>query len=456
MIERKLACLVLAAGKGTRMRSEVPKVLHQVAGVPMLAHVLAAVDALRPGLAAVVVGPGMDPVSAVAAPWPTVVQLHQRGTADAVRAARPLLEGFDGDVLVLFGDTPLITAETLRAMVAALRGPGEPAVVVLGMRPDDPGRYGRLVCDADGGLRAIVEFADTTPDQRAIDLCNGGMMAFDGRRLFGLLDRIGDGNAQGEYYLTDAVALARREGRRCAVVEAGAEEVMGVDSRAALARAEAAMQDRLRGQAMEAGATMIDPSTVYLSADTVLGRDVVIQPSVFFGPGVTVEDGVEIRAFSHLEGVAVRAGATVGPFARLRPGAEIGPGARVGNFVEVKNATLGEGAKANHLTYLGDATVGARANIGAGTITCNYDGFFKHRTEIGADAFIGSNAALVAPVRVGARAIVGAGSVITCDVADDALGLERAEQVVKPGLARRYRERRAAEKAKAKAKVSKG
>ncbi len=448
MSERELVCLVLAAGKGTRLKSRMPKVLHPIAGQPMIQHVANAVNALAPDRTVIVVGPEMDGVAASVSPWVAAIQKQQRGTADAVRAAADQLAGLTGDVLVVFGDTPLLTAETLRRVVDRRREADDPAVVVLGMRPDDPAQYGRLVLNAAGDLEAIVEFADATPQQQAIGLCNGGIMAFDGRRLPALLDAVGDGNAQAEFYLTDAVAVARANGHRCVVVEGSAVEVHGINSRAELAIAEGYMQDRLRAGAMAGGVTMVDPGSVFLSADTVLGRDVSIAPSVVFGPGVTVEDDVEIRAFCHIEGTVLRSGAIVGPFARLRPGTEIGPGARVGNFVEVKNATLGAGAKANHLSYLGDAGIGAGANIGAGTITCNYDGFLKHRTEIGEGAFIGSNTALAAPVRVGNRANVGAGSVIVRDVADDALAVARGEQVNKPGAAKRYRARKAAEKAK--------
>ncbi|HET8727854.1 MAG TPA: bifunctional UDP-N-acetylglucosamine diphosphorylase/glucosamine-1-phosphate N-acetyltransferase GlmU [Alphaproteobacteria bacterium] len=447
MTNPKLACLVLAAGKGTRMKSKLPKVLHPVAGRPMVRHVLDAVAPLDPDRIAVVVGPGMEAVAAAVAPHPTVVQERQLGTGDAVRAARPILDGFDGDVLVVYGDTPLVTTETLAALVAARRAAADPALVVLGMRPDDPAEYGRLVLDGTGGLERIVEFSEADPTERAISLCNGGLMAFDGRRLFGLVDALANDNSKGEYYLTDAVEAARARGHACAVVEGHPEEVLGVNSRAELAQAEAVLQGRLRHRAMAGGATLVDPATVWLSADTRLGRDVTVGPSTVFGPGVTVEDGVEIKGFCHIEGTVIRSGAVVGPFARLRPGAEVGQGAHVGNFVELKNATLGAGAKANHLTYLGDAQVGPRANIGAGTITCNYDGFFKHRTVIGEEAFIGSNTALVAPVTVGDRANVGAGSVISRDVAPDALALERAEQVEKPGRAQSYRARKAAEKA---------
>ncbi len=448
MPDSELACLVLAAGKGTRLKSQTPKVLHPVAGQAMIRHVADVVNALSPQRAVIVVGPDMESVAAAVEPWDSAIQEQQRGTADAVRAAADHLSGFSGDVLVVFGDTPLITVDSLQRMVDRRREADDPAVVVLGMRPEDPAQYGRLVLDKAGNLEAIVEFADATAEQKSIRLCNGGLMAFDGRRLPELLDGIGDGNAQGEFYLTDAVAVARDKGHRCAVVEGSALEVHGINSRAELAMAEAYMQDRLRAAAMAGGATMVDPASVFLSFDTALGRDVTIGPSVVFGPGVTVEDDVEILAFSHIEGAVLRSGAVVGPFARLRPGAEIGPGAKVGNFVEVKNATLGAGAKANHLSYLGDAGIGAGANIGAGTITCNYDGFLKHRTEIGEGAFIGSNTALAAPVRVGDRANVGAGSVIVRDVPDDALAVARGEQVEKPGAAKRYRARKAAEKAK--------
>ncbi len=445
--KRSLACLVLGAGLGTRMRSASPKVLHRVAGRPMIGHVLAAAATLEPARLGVVVGPDMDAVSRAVAPWPTFVQERRDGTADAVKAGRALLDGFRGIVLVLYGDSPLITGETLRGLAAALAEPAGPAMAVLGMRPDDPAQYGRLLLGADGGLEAIVEFADADAQARAIGLCNSGIMAFDAERIFTLVDAIGNHNAKGEYYLTDAVTEARRRGWTCAVVEAPADELIGVNSRAELAAVEAAMQRRLRAQAMAGGVTLTDPGSVFLSADTRLGQDVVIGPSVVIGPGVTIEDEVEIAAFSHIEGTAIRRGARIGPFARLRPGAEIGSHAHIGNFVEVKNATVGENAKANHLTYLGDARVGAGSNIGAGTITCNYDGFLKHLTDIGSDVFIGSNTALVAPVRVGDRANVGAGSVITKDVPDEALAVERSEQRVKPGWARRYRERKAAEKA---------
>lgn len=430
------------------MKSGQPKVLHRVAGRPMLAHVLAAADALAPERRVVVVGPGMEDVAAAAAPWTAVVQEAQRGTGDAVAAALPALDGFDGDVLVVLGDTPLMTSETLRRLVDARGGTtGQgAAVAVLGFRAVDPGPYGRLIQGPGGSLERIVEAADASPEQRAVDLCNSGVLLFDGARLAELVGAIGRDNAKGEYYLTDAVGLARARGWAAVVAEAPAAEVYGVNSRADLAAAEALMQERLRARAMAEGATLIDPATVYLSWDTRLGTDVTVEPHVWFGPGVTVGDGVEIGAFSHLEGATVADGARVGPFARLRPGAVVGAAAHVGNFVELKNAMLGDGAKANHLTYLGDATVGPGANIGAGTITCNYDGFLKHRTEIGAGAFVGSNSALVAPVRIGDRANVGAGSVVGRDVPDDAFAVSRGETTVREGGAARYRARLKARK----------
>ncbi|HYE47985.1 MAG TPA: bifunctional UDP-N-acetylglucosamine diphosphorylase/glucosamine-1-phosphate N-acetyltransferase GlmU [Azospirillaceae bacterium] len=444
---RPLACIVLAAGKGTRMKSDLPKVLHPIAGVPMVSHVVAAAEALSPERVVVVVGPGMESVARAVAPHATAVQESQLGTADALKAARGALGDFGGDVLVMFGDTPLVRAETLSRMVAARGQPSDPAVVVLGMRPADPAAYGRLVQGQDGGLERIVEFLDATPEERAIGLCNAGLMAFDGRRLWQVVDAIGNSNAKGEYYLTDAVQVARSRGFACAVVEGDPAEVEGVNSRAELAKLERLLQERLRAAAMANGATLADPDTVWLAADTRLGRDVTIGQNVVFGPGVTVEDGVLIRPFSHLEGVTVRRGAQVGPFARLRPGAEIGEDAHVGNFVEVKGASIGRGAKANHLAYIGDATVGEGTNIGAGTITCNYDGYLKHRTVIGANAFIGSNSTLVAPVEIGDGALVAGGSTVTQSVPADALAVGRARQEMKPGWAARFRAVKAAQKA---------
>ncbi|CAK0746569.1 UDP-N-acetylglucosamine pyrophosphorylase / Glucosamine-1-phosphate N-acetyltransferase [uncultured Gammaproteobacteria bacterium] len=443
MPQRSLACVILAAGKGTRMKSDLPKVLHKIAGRSMIGHVLAATAALDPDHILIVTGPNMDAVSAAVTPYPTVIQVNQLGTGDAVRAAAETLRGFNGDVLVLYGDTPLITEATLRRMIEARRAARDPAVVVLGMRPADPGAYGRVIVGTDGGVERIVEFLDATPEQRAVGLCNGGLMAFDGARLFGLLDRVRNDNAKGEFYLTDVVALARADGAMVGVVEAPAEELSGVNSRVELAEVEKLIQTRLRRAAMLNGATLTDPDTTYFTFDTKLGRDVVVGPQVVFGPGVTIADRVEIRAFCHLEQTTVETGAQIGPYARLRPGAAIGPDAHIGNFVEIKNATVAAGAKVNHLTYIGDATIGAKANIGAGTITCNYDGTFKHHTEIGAGAFIGSNTALVAPVSVGAGAIVGAGSVITIDVAPDALAVARGRQQSFDGWAERFRKSRA-------------
>jgi bifunctional UDP-N-acetylglucosamine pyrophosphorylase / glucosamine-1-phosphate N-acetyltransferase len=447
MAHRPLACVILAAGKGTRMKSDMPKVLHRIAGRPMVGHVLAAVKALDPDHVVVVVGPGMDSVAVAVAPYPTAVQQEQRGTADAVRAAFGLLEGFTGDVVVLYGDTPLVTPDTLRAMVTARRQASDPAVVVLGMRPEDPGAYGRLILNARGGLEKIVEYLDASADERAVTLCNAGLMAFDGARMFDLIGRVGNENAKSEFYLTDVVQIARVSGMTCAVVEAAPAEVVGVNSRAELADVERLMQRRLRKAAMDNGATLCDPDSTLFSHDTRLGRDVIVGAHVVFAPGVTVADGVEIKPFCHLEQTRIDSGAVIGPYARLRPGADIGPGAHIGNFVEIKNAVVESGAKVNHLTYIGDARVGAKANIGAGTITCNYDGFGKYHTDIGAGAFIGSNSALVAPVSIGDGAIVGAGSVVTSTVEADALVVSRAQQKAYVGWAKRFRERKQAEKA---------
>jgi bifunctional UDP-N-acetylglucosamine pyrophosphorylase/glucosamine-1-phosphate N-acetyltransferase len=446
MTDRPLAVIVLAAGKGTRMRSALPKVLHKVAGRSMIGHVVAAAEALGADPVVVVVAPGMDQVTAAVAPHPVAVQHTQNGTADAVKAALDMLSGFGGDVLILYGDCPLIQAETLVRMRAERR---EEAVTVLGIRVRGQSPYGRLVLAEDGTLDRIVEALDATDAERRIDLCNSGVMLIDGARLFDLLDSIGNDNAKGEYYLTDIVAAARRAGSVCRVVEAPAQEALGVNSRAELSVAEATMQKRLRRRAMENGATLIDPSSVWLAFDTELGADVTIEPSVVFGPGVRIGDGVEIRAFSHIENAVVENGAIIGPYARLRPGASIGEGAHIGNFVEIKNARIDKGAKANHLSYIGDADVGAGANIGAGTITCNYDGFGKFRTTIGAGAFIGSDTTLVAPVTIGAGAFTGAGSTVTEDVPDDALAIARGRQAIKPGWAAEFRAAQRAKKAAA-------
>ena len=434
------ALVILAAGSGTRMRSALPKPLHAVGGLPLIGHVLAAGATLAPERLVLVVGEGGAQVAAAAralAPEALVVEQPVRqGTGDAVRCALPALEGFAGRVIVLYADTPFLQPETLAALAAS---PG--AVSVLGFEAAVPGGYGRLIRDADGGLARIVEAADATEAERAVTLCNAGVMAFDLAPARGWLSELSNDNAKGEYYLTDLVGLACADGQPCAVVQCAETETLGVNSRAELAQAEAVFQSRARAAAMAGGTTLTAPETVFFSHDTQLGRDVTVAPNVVFGPGVTVEDGVEIGAFCHLEGCTLRSGAAVGPFARLRPGAVLEGGARVGNFVEIKNAVLGAGAKANHLAYVGDATVGAGANLGAGTITCNYDGFAKHRTEIGAGAFIGSNSALVAPVRVGDGAYVGSGSVVTMDVEADALAVGRARQVNKPGLAAKLRAR---------------
>lgn len=444
MAQRKTAAVILAAGKGTRMKSRKPKVMHALAGRPMIQHLLASVRAAKLDRAVIVVGPEMESVAEAVSPVPAAVQKDRLGTGHAVLCAKDALKGFAGDVLVLYGDTPLLTPETLRRVMAARRKGA--AVVVLGFEPADPGAYGRLVLGAKGGLDAIVEFKDATPEQRAIGLCNSGVMAADAALLFGLLSKVRNDNAKGEYYLTDVVALARKKGLPCAVVRAPEEELLGVNSRGEQAVAEAVIQTRLRARAMENGATLIDPSSVFFSVDTKLGQDVTVGPNVIFGPGVTVADNVEIRAFCHIEGAKIGKGAIVGPFARLRPGAVLGEEAHIGNFVEVKATVVEAGAKANHLTYLGDARVGAGANVGAGTITCNYDGFLKSHTDIGKGAFIGSNSALVAPVKIGDGAIVGAGSVITKDVPANALAAARGDMRVIPGWAKPYRERKKAEK----------
>ena len=441
----RIAAVVLAAGMGTRMKSSLPKVMHRVAGRPMVSHLLATLDGMGVEKNVVVVGPDMEIVTQTVAPVPTVVQEKRLGTADAVKPARAFLDGFDGSVLILYGDTPLITESTLNAMLAE-REKGN-TVVVLGFYPADPGRYGRLIVDKAGGLREIVEYKDATEEQRAVRLCNSGVMCVDGKKLFSLLDRIGNDNAAREYYLTDLVALARADGDKVSLVEGSEEEMTGANSRADLALLEKIAQGRLRRRFLADGVTMTDPDTVYFSFDTRLGRDVVIEPNVFFGCGVTVEDGVTIRAFSHLEGAYVRKNAQIGPFARLRPEADIGENCHIGDFVEIKKSRIETGAKVNHLSYIGDARVGERTNIGAGTITCNYDGYFKHKTDIGADVFIGSDTVMVAPVAIGDGAMTAAGSVITKNVDANALALGRAKQSDLSGWAKTYRDSKKAEKA---------
>ncbi|KQU49636.1 bifunctional N-acetylglucosamine-1-phosphate uridyltransferase/glucosamine-1-phosphate acetyltransferase [Sphingomonas sp. Leaf339] len=446
---RPLAAIVLAAGKGTRMKSDTHKVLHPIAGRPMLLHLLAAVGELAPERVVVVTGAGREQVEAAVAPLgiATALQAEQLGTGHAVRQAEAALAGFAGDVLVLYGDVPLVTAATMRRMLDRLRADDAPAAVVLGFRPVDPGAYGRVIADAEGRIDRMVEYKDATEAERAETLCNSGLMAARAENLWSLLARVGNDNAAGEYYLPDIVILASADGHGSAVIETGADEVAGVNSRGELATVEAGWQARRRIEAMRDGVTLVAPDTVWFAHDTVLGRDVTVEPNVVFGPGVRVADGAMIHAFSHLEGAIVGEGAEVGPYARLRPGAVMGAHAKVGNFVEMKKAVLGEGAKASHLTYLGDADVGPGVNIGAGTITCNYDGYLKYRTTIGAGAFIGSNSALVAPVSIGAGAIVGAGSVITGDVDADALALARGRQESRPGWAARFRTMMKAKKA---------
>jgi bifunctional UDP-N-acetylglucosamine pyrophosphorylase / glucosamine-1-phosphate N-acetyltransferase len=446
MSQSPFAAVILAAGSGTRMKSALPKVMHPIAGRPMIAHLMEALRPLCPAATVVVVGPRMEGVARIVAPAESVVQDPPLGTGDAVRAGLHALKsrlapaGSIGEVLVLYGDTPFLSTETLQRLLAERRRTSA-AILVAGMRPPDPSPYGRFVLASDGTLERIVEAADAGPEEKAIELVNGGIMVIEAHHLGRLLDALDRDNAKGEFYLSDIVRIARRKALVCCAVELPAEELVGINTRAELAEAEALMQRWLRRAAMDSGVTLIAPETVFLSADTQLGRDVVVEPNVTFGPGVTIGEGARIRSFSHLEGAAVGAGAIVGPFARLRPGAVLEEEVHVGNFVEVKAARLGAGAKANHLTYIGDAEVGARTNIGAGTITCNYDGFNKFQTIIGEEAFIGSNTALVAPVKVGAGAIVAAGSVITRDVAPDALSIARGQQVDKPGRATQLRAR---------------
>jgi bifunctional UDP-N-acetylglucosamine pyrophosphorylase / glucosamine-1-phosphate N-acetyltransferase len=445
--ERTCLALVLAAGEGTRMRSARPKVIHAIAGRSLLAHVFETVRAAGCTRVAVVVGPTGElaalEVRRMLPEAEIFVQPERLGTAHAVLAAKAALARAADDVLVIFADTPLIRPQTLIRMRNALAD--DAAIVVLGFRPKDPTGYGRLVLDG-GELIAIREELDATAAERAIGLCNGGLMAFSGSIALAILERIGNDNRKREYYLTDAIAIARAMGRRAIVIETEEDEVRGINTRAQLAETEASLQRRLRQAAMDAGATLVAPETVFLSSDTRLGRDVVVEPFVVFGPGVTVEDDAVIRSFSHLEGAHVGKSASVGPFARLRPGARLQEEVHIGNFVEIKEAVIERGAKANHLTYIGDATVGAGANVGAGTITCNYDGVAKHRTEIGKNAFIGSNSALVAPVKIGEGAYVGSGSVITQDVPADALAIARGRQAVKIGWAKRLHDRKAAKK----------
>ena len=451
MRRRTCLAIVLAAGEGTRMRSAMPKALHAIGGRSLLAHVLSAAMEAGGGKIAVVVGPDHDAVAAEArafAPKAMIFEQKQRrGTAHAVLAARQAIARGADDILVMFADTPLVRPQTLIDLRTALRRGA--AVAVLGFRPANPTGYGRLLTRGDE-LMAIREDRDATPEERKIALCNGGLMALSGKSALAILDRIGNANAKSEYYLTDAVAIAHDMGLKAVAIETGEDDMRGINTKAHLAETEAVLQKRLRAAALEAGVTMIAPETVFLCADTKFGKDVTIEPNVVFGPGVTIADGATIRAFSHLEGAQVGKGARVGPFARLRPGANLGPDVHIGNFVEVKEAKIEAGAKANHLSYIGDARVGAGANVGAGTITCNYDGIAKHRTDIGKGAFIGSNSSLVAPVKIGDRAYVGSGSVVTKNVPADALTIERAEQRIKPGWAKRLRALKSLGKKRAK------
>jgi bifunctional UDP-N-acetylglucosamine pyrophosphorylase / glucosamine-1-phosphate N-acetyltransferase len=457
MLRRTCLAIVLAAGEGTRMRSRVPKALHAIGGRSLLEHVFASAAQAGGTEIAVVVGPDHSTVATIARRVASGVQIFEqgerRGTAHAVLAAKKAIaQGYD-DILVMFADTPLVGAETLTKLRTALHDGA--AVAVLGFNPVDPSGYGRLVMQGDA-LIAIREERDATPQERAIGFCNGGLMALSGDKALAILERIGKENAKGEYYLTDAVAISRDMGLKAVAIETSEDDVRGINTKAQLAQAEDVLQTRLRAAAMDAGVTMVAPQTVYLAADTILGRDVTIEPNVVFGPGVTVEDGALIRSFSHLEGAHVGKGARVGPFARLRPGTELGTDVHIGNFVEVKQATIEAGAKANHLSYIGDARVGEGANIGAGTITCNYDGVAKHHTNIGAGAFIGSNSSLVAPVKIGDGAYVGSGSVVTKDVPADALAVARTKQTIKEGWAKRLRQLKGLRKTLATEKPSKG
>ncbi len=438
----QIAAIILAAGKGTRMKSDLHKVLHPVAGRPMLMHLMASVDALAPEKKVVVVGSGKAQLEeALAGSAELALQEPQHGTGHAVQMAHGALSGFDGDVLILYGDVPFVPTATMQAMIDRLNADDAPAVVVLAFEPGDPTGYGRVIVEGAKGQERIVKMVeqkDASAAEKAVKLSNSGLMAVKAADLFALLARVTNDNAQKEYYLTDIVNIANSDGRRCVAVTTDPFDVAGINSRAQLAEMEGEWQKRRRIQAMDGGATLIAPETVWFAYDTVLGRDVLIEPNVFFGPGVSVADNAKIRAYCHIEGAMIGEGCEIGPFARLRPGTMLEEKAKVGNFVEVKNAALGQGAKANHLSYIGDATVGAKANIGAGTITCNYDGYFKYQTVIGEGAFIGSNSALIAPVKIGRDAIVAAGSAVTRDVADGELRLVRAEQSVKPGWADRF------------------
>ena len=431
----QVSLIVLAAGMGTRMNSDVPKVLHHLAAAPLLHHALAASRSLEPSRIIVVAGHEAGHVKKAAQAFDdtieTVIQEPQLGTAHAVLTAAPLLADAAGDTVVLYGDTPFVRAQTLQAMLEARQTND---VIVLGFEAADPGRYGRLIVDAEQVLR-IVEYKDATDEERAVTLCNSGVICASTQTLLHLASKVGTANAAHEFYLTDIVEIARGQGLTVGYVTCAESETLGINTRADLSRAEAAFQHRARVEALENGVTLTAPDTVFFALDTFIGRDAIIGPNVIFGPGVTIESGAEIKGFCHLEGCHISRGAVVGPFARLRPGAELAEDVHVGNFVEIKNTVLDEGVKVGHLTYLGDAHVGEFTNVGAGTVTCNYDGVMKHHTEIGKRVFIGSDTMLIAPVTIGDDAMTASGSVITRDVPAEALAIARARQDTKPGLA---------------------
>ncbi len=451
MSSSSLLVIVLAAGMGTRMKSAHPKVMHAIAGKPMVGHVIDLGKDLGAQKCAVVIGPEMEALENTVRDQKADVQIYVQkdrlGTAHAVLQARQAIEGHEGKVLVLYGDTPLLTRQALQGLLDQLDQGA--SVGVLGFETPDPSGYGRLLLGEDGALLAIREHKDASQQERAVTFCNSGVMGFQGATMLSLLDKIGNDNANEEYYLTDAVELARQAGLKTVASVCPQEDVLGVNDRVQLGQAEQIFQTRRRQQAQQDGATLIAPETVFFSHDTQIGRDVIIEPNVVFGPNVTVNDGAHIYSFCHLEGATIKQGALIGPYARLRPGADVGPGAKIGNFVEVKKATIQDGAKVNHLTYIGDADVGSGANIGAGTITCNYDGFFKHKTVIGAQSFVGSNSSLIAPVNIGEGAYIGSGSVISEDVEPDALAITRPERRSFPRWAVRYRQ---AQKRKKEAK----
>ena len=434
------SAIILAAGEGTRMKSANPKILHKIGGRSLIHHVLASLEPLKPENITIVLAPSMKELESHLTPHRVVYQDRALGTAHAVKSAETSTKASQGDIAILFGDTPFIETGTIKRLLARRKEQDNPALVLLGMRPTSPKGYGRYITDNDGYLLNIVEERDATESQRQIGLCNGGVMLVDREFLWSGLKEIQANNVKGEYYLTDLVAIAVRKNRKVAYLEVSETEILGINDRQELANAEMVFQRKKRKEILDKGVTLINPETIYFSADTDIAQDCIIGPSVFFGPGVRLQGNVEVRAFSHLEGVEIKKNAQIGPFARLRPGTIVGENAHIGNFVEVKNSIIGNGAKANHLSYLGDAKVGERANIGAGTITCNYDGFQKSTTEIGADVFIGSNSALIAPVTIGKGAIIGAGSVITENVKEDSLALARAKQEEKPGWAAKFRE----------------